>query len=107
MRRLGPGFGGYGHGGGGEVYLAIVLHFLAVVVVVAGIVWVVLHLVRALRPPRLAGPPRSPALDELDLRYARGELERAEYLMRRADILGAGYMQPPVPPTPPPVPPAA
>jgi uncharacterized membrane protein len=29
----------------------------------------------------------SPALSELDLRYARGEIERDEYLRRRSDIL--------------------
>jgi putative membrane protein len=33
-------------------------------------------------------PPQSQALTELDLRYARGEVDRAEYLQRRADLLG-------------------
>lgn len=30
----------------------------------------------------------SPALAELDLRYARGEISREEYMQRRADIKG-------------------
>ena|SRR5438309_11263744 len=35
-----------------------------------------------------AQPPHSPALTELDLRYARSEVTREEYLQRRADLLG-------------------
>ena len=33
-------------------------------------------------------PPATPnrALEELDLRYARGEIDRDEYLQRRADL---------------------
>jgi uncharacterized membrane protein len=37
--------------------------------------------------PQGYGPSRSAALDELDLRYARGEIARDEYLGRRADLL--------------------
>jgi putative membrane protein len=42
-------------------------------------------------PPLPPPPPQHPsgsALDELDHRYARGEIERDEYLRRRSDILG-------------------
>lgn len=38
---------------------------------------------------------RNHALDELDLRYARGELDRVEYLQRRADLLGMPPEGPP------------
>ncbi len=44
---------------------------------------------------RRRGPGAAPgatggAIEALDLRYARGEIERDEYLRRRADILGRG-----------------
>jgi putative membrane protein len=35
-------------------------------------------------PPGL--PPANPARTELDLRYARGEVDREEYLQRRGDL---------------------
>lgn len=51
-------------------------------------------------PPHVAGPPGpAPALAELDLRYARGEIDRDEYLQRRADLSG----QAPPGPSPTPV----
>lgn len=34
------------------------------------------------------GNPERTALDILDARYARGEIERDEYLKRRADLTG-------------------
>jgi putative membrane protein len=59
---------------------------LLVIALVAGVVLVVrLYL----RRPNLwtAHPPlRNPAIDELDLRYARGEIDRADYLQRRIDL---------------------
>jgi putative membrane protein len=39
--------------------------------------------------PWAAGP--ASALHELDLRYARGELQRQEYLERRADLEGGPW----------------
>ena len=76
--------------------LATVLRFIAVLLVIAAIV----YLTRAFllsRPRTPQGPPsfRSPGLDELDMRYARGEVTRSEYLERRADLTG---MAPPPPP---------
>jgi len=48
--------------------------------------------------PQPVGPSAgtSQALAILDERYARGDIERADYLQRRADILG--YALPPVEP---------
>jgi uncharacterized membrane protein len=56
----------------------------------------------------LTGTRRSPALDELDILYARGQVSREEYLTRRADLLGttAGYTAP-SPPAPPAAPPGS
>ena len=51
----------------------------------------------------------STALHELDLRYARGDVERSDYLERRADLLGyqgagvGSFSAPPPPVAPPPV----
>jgi uncharacterized membrane protein len=43
---------------------------------------------------------QSPGLHELDVRYARGEISRDDYLQRRADMLSHPGM-PPVGPSPP------
>lgn len=53
------------------------------------------------RPPYAPGPGMAPLnpVHELDLRYARGEIGREEYLQRRADL--TGQSPPPGPaPTP-------
>ncbi|HET9051423.1 MAG TPA: SHOCT domain-containing protein [Candidatus Dormibacteraeota bacterium] len=126
--------------------IAAVVLFVAALV---AIVWFGILLVRSLSnrgpgamafaggatmgPPPMSMPaPRTPALDELDLRYARGDIGRDDYLGRRADLLagaGAGWYQgaaphgapfaeppasqapqppmPPAPPAEPPGPPAA
>lgn len=42
------------------------------------------------RAPGAAFGPAGAAVEALDLRYARGEVERDEYLRRKADILGRG-----------------
>jgi putative membrane protein len=76
------------------VYLAIVLHFVAIVVVTAAAVYVLLHLIRGWGGRKGSG--RSAGIDELDVRYARGEIDRTEYVTRRADLLGITYGPPPV-----------
>src|SRR6476646_8787487 len=42
-----------------------------------------------------SAPAPSGALGELELRYARGELGRAAYLQRRADLGGPPVLEPP------------
>jgi putative membrane protein len=69
---------------------------LIVIALVAGawlLVRAVLHRPLPPRPPYVPGPggpgpeaPANNALNELDLRYARGEINRDEYLQRRADL---------------------
>lgn len=71
------------------VHDLFVLAFLLIVVV--AIVLVVRWLAR--RPRYAAAMPvmASPAVGELDMRYARGEVDREEFLRRRADLLTPGY----------------
>jgi hypothetical protein len=82
------------------------LHGLFTLLIVAAIVAGVVLIARQWRRPGVTPPatgwsPQSPGIHELDVRYARGEIERADYLQRRADILGAaGLAAPPAPPAP-------
>lgn len=112
---FGPGrFGGGGiHHGGGLSIAAFIVHSILIAAVIVAAFLLVRALIRG-RDRRIAatvGPHRSPALDELDLLYARGQVPREEYLGRRADLLGttSGYGAPPVAAPPPaaPAPPPA
>ena len=62
---------------------------LMVAAIVAGVVLIARQWRRPLPPPAW-GPqlPQSPAIHELDVRYARGEIDRTDYIQRRAAILG-------------------
>jgi putative membrane protein len=78
--------------------LASVLRFVALLLVVAAVVYLVRAFLQSrAQAPRYAAPFRSPGLDELDMRYARGEVSRSEYLERRADLSG---IAPPAAPPP-------
>jgi putative membrane protein len=112
MRRLmrPQPFGGRLYDGGpGWVHWLFV--FLIVVAVVVGILLIVR--MWAARPNTPTGgwrpggspPPSSPAISELDLRYARGEIGREEFLQRRADLLGHVPPPPGTPGAPPGAPP--
>jgi putative membrane protein len=89
--------GGYGHGfgnmmggwGGGAMFpLSGIFGLLVLALVIAALVW----LARAILRPRDREPPlagrAAAGLDVLDQRYARGEINRDEYLQKRADVLG-------------------
>ncbi len=88
MWGYGPGWGvmdGWG-GWGWFGPLHMFVWLLVLVIVIAGLAWL-------LRGPAqqslLQGPGRrSPGLDVLEERYARGEINRDEYLQKRRDILG-------------------
>ena len=78
----GPGYGMMGgYGGFGMIIWIVVL-----IAIVALIVWLV-------RSPGISGmhhltPRRSSGLDVLEERYARGEINRDEYLQKKIDIGG-------------------
>lgn len=84
-----PGMMGYGWAGMGWMMLfGGFLWILAIVLVVAALIWFVRS------PPHLHHPlgraPGWSALDLLEERYARGEIQRDEYLQKKRDILGRG-----------------
>lgn len=85
----------FGPSTSGWFWLHDLFWLLIVVALVVG-TWLVVRAVLARpappRPPYGVPPPgwtpQNPALHELDLRYARGEIARDEYMQRRADLSG-------------------
>ncbi len=75
----GGGYGGYGFG---------LIHTAISVVVIIAVVFAVIWLVRSLGPGGHHMPRRSAGLDVLEERYARGEINRDEYLQKKKDIGG-------------------
>ncbi len=70
---------GYGYG---LLHMAIWLVVLAAIII--GIVWLVRSL--AANDDRYALPRRSASLEVLEERYARGEINRDEYLQKKKDM---------------------
>jgi putative membrane protein len=83
MTAMGGGMMDGGMMGGFEWFWAI-LWVVVLALLVAGAIWLARTLTRPPNPPSGPGPARA----ELDLRYARGDLTREEYLQRRADLEG-------------------
>jgi uncharacterized membrane protein len=96
----GPGFAGH-QVSEWQLVLAMVLRFVAVLLVIAAIVYLARSFLQARAQTPHHAPPalRSPGLDELDMRYARGEVTRTEYLEHRSDL--SGISPPPPAPGPP------
>lgn len=92
-------FGPWGPGGAGWVWSLVVAGFWIALVVAA-----VVLLRREI--PHIRTSRRSPSLDLLEQRYARGEIDRGEFLERRAVLLQQppAESQPQYAPPPPPVP---
>jgi putative membrane protein len=87
----GPGWGmmgGWGYGGYGWGYG--LLHVAVSVAVIVCVVFVVIWALRAITGvgPRGLHMHRSSGLDVLEERYARGEINRDEYLQKKKDIGG-------------------
>ncbi len=65
----------------------MIVLLLIIGIVIASIVWLVSARMHRAESPRLLAR-RSPALEVLEERYARGEINRDEYLQKKQDILG-------------------
>lgn len=88
--------GPFGNADTGVAVLSIVLRFTLGVLVVIGIIWVIREILLAVRAHRSPlPPPPNPAVAELEMLYARGEVNRTEYLTRRADLTGVPHTAPP------------
>jgi len=76
-------------GGGWWGILGMIFWLIILVAVIAGVIWLV-------RPKLYSsgdglGVPRRPSgLDILEERYARGEIDRDEYLTKKRDLSGSG-----------------
>ncbi|WP_454642861.1 SHOCT domain-containing protein [Bradyrhizobium liaoningense] len=87
MWGYGPNMGmmgwGYGYGFG---LLHMIIWLVILAAIVAGVVW----LVRITAQPggHQFSARRSPGLQVLEERYARGEINRDEYLQKKQDISG-------------------
>jgi len=105
--------GGFRHHDDGLAIAGLIVHSILAAAIIVGAFLLIRAFIRGrdAKIARLVGPHRSPALDELDLLYARGQVTREEYILRRADLLGttAGYTAPPPPMTsaPPAAPPGS
>ncbi len=87
MGGYGPGFGMMGGWGGGAMFpFSGIFGLLVLALVIAALVWLVRAIFRS--HDREAHAGQAAGLDVLDQRYARGEINRDEYLQKRADILG-------------------
>jgi putative membrane protein len=86
--RVDPGY--YHHG----FWLFGLVPFLMFVVIVGVAVWAVIRLSSHPAGPPAFGPrpappmPRDNAMEELRVRYARGEVDRDEFLQRSRDLGG-------------------
>jgi len=88
----------YGPGGFGFPLWGTIIGLVLFALMVGSIIWLIVALTHPSRTARYRWYPgagygprfRHPALDELDLAYARGQLTRDEYLRRRADLTGWG-----------------
>lgn len=64
---------------------AMVLGWIVVLLIVAVLTAALVWLVRSIAGDGRT-PPRRGAIEQLEMRYARGEIDRDEYLQRRDDL---------------------
>lgn len=89
MWGYGPNYGmmsGYGDYGYGYGVVHMIIWVVILIAIIAGVVW----LVRSIATPSQhhLPPKRSTGLEFLEERYARGEINREEYLQKKKDIVG-------------------
>ena len=91
MWGYGPGsgygmMGGYGYGMGP---IGMIVWIVIIIAVIVAIIWLVRSMTgTGSHSHLLSGPRRSPGLDILEERYAKGEINRDEYLAKKKDIGG-------------------
>jgi putative membrane protein len=78
--------GPFGDGWGWFWPLHFIIALLFWALIIAGVVWIVRYLTDWSDHTRIGR--RQPGLDVLEERYARGEINREEYLQKRKDIIG-------------------
>ena len=82
----GTDWGMMGSWGGGWLGLSgMLIWLLLLVLFVVGVIWLVRNTASRREPSQQSGR-RSPGLDILDERYAKGEINRDEYLHKKSDI---------------------
>ncbi len=86
---MGPGMmGGWGGWGGGGIFpFSGIFGLLVLALIIVAAVWFARAILRS-REPALRTEHYAAGLDVLDQRYARGEINRDEYLQKRGDVLG-------------------
>jgi putative membrane protein len=72
--------------GGVWFFLALLMQLAVLVLVVLGIVWLVRRLSAGGPGTASGADPARSARDELEMRYARGEIDRPTYLQMRDDL---------------------
>ena len=84
----GGGYSGMGPWGGGGWWMPVhgLFSLLILVLVIAGIV-VLVRMGLGGGGPHGRGAHRSSGLDLLDERYAKGEIDREDYLQRKRDLM--------------------
>ncbi len=89
MWGYGPNYGTMGGWGGYVRYgpAGMIIWLVILVAIVAGVVWFFQRMQQKQQgqPPQLTSG-RSRGLDVLEERYARGEVEREEYLQKKRDL---------------------
>jgi putative membrane protein len=79
-------WGPFGDGWGWFWPFHFIMPLLFLGLIVAAVVWIVRYPTDGGEHPRVGR--RQPGLDVLEERYARGEINRDEYLQKRKDIVG-------------------
>ena len=80
---MGGGWGGYGYGYG---LIHMIVWIVILITVVALVAWFVRSVAATQHVTHLSPPRHSTGLDVLEERYARGEINRDEYLEKKRDL---------------------
>ena len=88
------------HADYGWLHLVLFLALLAALAFIAYALWRGRPALTAGAPPAAGGVGTDHALAELRLRYARGDIDREDYLRRAADLGDTTAILPPAPPDP-------